>query len=131
MRYPKYVSLSIHDLSQLITAWNKFAVDPKSLGECVFGESYAGLIKDLNQQCEIRITPTQLYNLCWYYKHCVLERLSHLHKRLPTNYYKLFENLSKQAPGLFEVAPDGEIKMKESKEILGIYEKEDDQSDRN
>lgn len=124
MRYPKYVSLSVHDLSQLITAWNKFAADPKSLGESVLGESYPGLIKDLNQQCDIKVTPTQLYNMCWYYKHCVLERLSHMHKRLPTNYHKFFENIARQVPDLFETAPDGEIKMKESKEILGIYEED-------
>ena len=122
MRYPKYVSLNIHHLSQLLVAWNKFYVDPDNLGEAILGESYPGVVKEINRQSTIQLTPKQVYNLVWYYKHAVLERLSHNHKKLPKNYHQMMEALEKQVPILFTKDKDGEIRVKENREILGDYE---------
>lgn len=122
MRYRKSYSLGVHELSQLLTAWNMFAENPKELGECVLGESYSGIVQELDKQCDIQLTPKQIYNLVWYYKHAVLERLKHNHKKLPPNYNKLLKRLQKQVPDLFTTDADGEVVMKESKEVLGDYD---------
>lgn len=122
MRYRKYVSLSMHELSQLLVAWNKFAENPEELGESVLGTSYPDLIKELDSQCNIQLSLPQLFNLCYYYKHGVLEKLSHNHKRLPPNYNQLMASLAKQLPELFETTGDGEVRMKEGSEVTGIYD---------
>ena len=121
MRYPKHVKISVHELSQLLTAWNMFSEDPEELGEHVLGTHYPDIVRDINTQSDIKITPQQLYNLVWYYKHSVIERLVFLHKKLPTNYNKLMKRIQAQVPVLFTEDADGEVRLKENKEVLGSY----------
>ncbi len=127
MRYPKYVKISVHELSQLLASWNLFTEDPEELGEHILGTHYPDIVRDIDIQSNINVTPQQLYNLIWYYKHCVLERLSFHHKKLPKNYNKLMRRLMKQVPLLFIEDADGEVRLKENKEVLKDYWEDSDE----
>lgn len=126
MRYRKYVSPSIHDLAQLIVAWSKFAEEPETLGECILGTTYPDIIKQIDQQSDIKVTPKQLYDLCWYFKNAILEKLKHNHKKLPDNYNYLMKRLNSQIPQLFVTAPSGEVLIKQGNELTGRGEEDDE-----
>lgn len=119
MRYKSFVSIKIHDLAFLLMTYYAFTQDPDELGECGDGTTtYDGLCSALDAQSDIKITPSQLYELTWYFKQAVLERVKLYKLAMPRNYYNQFKRLQQQNPELFKVEKDGEIVMRDSDDIL-------------
>jgi hypothetical protein len=120
MRHKSTVSLKIHDLSLLLLSYYAYANNPEELGECGDGGDYKKFCSSIDSQSEIWLTPEQLYNLVWYFKQAVLERQKFYKCVMPRNYQKMMASLKRQNPELFTLDSDGEILMKDTKDIIKI-----------
>jgi hypothetical protein len=120
MRYKSMVNIKVHELAMLLMVYYAFASNPEELGEAGDDDTYENLCKALDAQSEIKITPKQLYDLTWYFKQAVLERVKLYKYIMPKNYYAMFKELAKQNPEFFYERPGGEIVMRDSDDIYKL-----------
>lgn len=117
VRYKAQVSVKLHDISLLLMSYYAFHNTPMELGECRDDGTYQDLCRDIDIQSEVWVTPKQLYDLIWYYKQAVVERVKFFKCTMPRNYQPMLLSLKRSNPELFKEDADGEIVMRDSPDI--------------
>lgn len=117
MRYKKQVKIRIHDLALLLMVYYAFKNKPKELGECRADGTYFEACKEIDDASDIQVPTKLLYDLVWYFKTGVLERVKFYKYIMPKNYQRTMERLQGQNPELFYEDSSGEIVMRDSPDI--------------
>lgn len=127
MRYQKQVKIKIHDLALLLMVYYAFKNRPKELGECRANGTYSEACAEIDKASDIQIPTKLLYDLVWYFKTGVLERVKFYKYIMPKNYHGMMQRLQGQNRSLFYEDEAGEIIMRDSEDIYPTNEGSNEQ----